>query len=80
MEIFTGIILYLCYWWLAFMVALPFGIQVSETREGVGFAESAPINPNIGKKFLIATLAAAVLWGITFAMIHYKVLSIGSYN
>ena len=75
MEIFTGIILYLCYWWLAFMIALPCGVQVGKTKE-LGFADSAPINPKIGIKSLFATIVSMLLWGVTYAMIHFKFITI----
>ena len=75
MQIFTGIVLYLCYWWLAFMIALPCCLRVNG-QEQAGFADSAPTNPNIGYKILIATCGAAIMWGITYAMIHYKVINI----
>ena len=50
----------LLWWWVLFMV-LPFGAKAPETVEK-GHAPSAPEKPNLGKKMLITTVIAAILW------------------
>ena len=65
MSIFTGIVLYLMIYWVALFAVLPWGNRAPEGDElTVGHAGSAPVNPNLKKKFIATAVVAAILWGI----------------
>lgn len=74
MTIVTGIVAYTIIWMLTLFVILPLGVrthdEIGETP-ALGHAESAPVNPRIGLKFMITTLVAAVLFGIYWVAITY---------
>ncbi|HLY04376.1 MAG TPA: DUF1467 family protein [Rhizomicrobium sp.] len=70
---------YAILWFLALQILLPIGIK---SGEGVVAAESgagdpgAPHNPQIGLKVLVATVAAAAIWAIFYALVLLKVVDI----
>lgn len=62
--------IYLLFWTLTLFAVLPFGVRTSreEGREPVpGEADSAPVNPQLGKKLLWTTLISAVLFAVFWA-------------
>ncbi|WP_439532465.1 DUF1467 family protein [Polymorphobacter sp.] len=62
--------IYLLFWTLTLFAVLPFGVRTSreEGQEPVpGEADSAPANPQLGKKLLWTTLISAVLFGLFWA-------------
>lgn len=66
MNLTGGIILYAVLWFLALFVVLPFG-QKSQADVGEvtpGTPAGAPHEPKLKKKAIIATISAAVLWGV----------------
>ena len=58
-------------WFLSFFCLLPVGLG-SENDPDTG----APLNPMLGRKALIATGIAAVLWAVFYALIAFKVLNL----
>ena len=62
MDIVSGVVVYVLLWWWVFFMALPFGAHPPEAPEQ-GHATSAPRNPYLLRKALVATVVAAVLWG-----------------
>jgi predicted secreted protein len=56
-------------WFLALFCLLPLGMGAETDPES-----GAPLNPMLGRKALIATGIAIVLWGIFYALIVFKVL------
>ena len=69
MSIFTGIMLYVILWWLAFFAMLPVGVKTAEEAGedlGDGHAPSAPVKPALWRKALWAGLIAAVIFGIYY--------------
>jgi predicted secreted protein len=62
--------IYLLFWTLTLFAVLPFGVRTSreEGSEPVpGEADSAPVNPQLGKKLLWTTLISAVLFAVFWA-------------
>src|SRR3546814_17304796 len=54
-------------WWLVFFMLLPIGVKTAEEageERPEGTAESAPVNPGIKWKMIVATIASFVIWGI----------------
>ncbi|MEH6632135.1 MAG: DUF1467 family protein [Halopseudomonas aestusnigri] len=72
----TGILVYVVIWWLIFFMALPFGVKPHENPE-VGHEPSAPANPMLGRKALITSGIAAILWGIAYYIITSGIITIG---
>ena len=65
MGITGSIIVYVLIWWIIFFSVLPLGIKSNkekfkETIEGID--PGAPINPRIGKKFLITTIITSIIF------------------
>ncbi|MDA1286881.1 MAG: DUF1467 family protein [Rhodobacterales bacterium] len=60
----SAVVLYLVFWFMTLFVVLPLRLQSqSEAGEVVpGTPPSAPVNPNLKKKFLLVTVISAVLW------------------
>ena len=71
---------YAIIWFLALQILLPIGIQSRDTNVLVnesGHADpGAPHNPRIGLKLLIASVAAAVLWCVFYALVLMKVIDL----
>ncbi len=69
MDIFTGIIVYLLIWWVVLFTVLPWGNKMTDTPVE-GEVASAPINPNLKKKFIITSLISLVLLVIIVTLIE----------
>jgi predicted secreted protein len=61
MNIVTGIVAYVCIWWVLFFMILPWGVRI-DSKPDVGMASSAPIKPYLGRKVLATTLFALIVW------------------
>jgi predicted secreted protein len=58
-------------WFLSFFCLLPVGLGSEHDPDS-----GAPLNPMLGRKALIATAIAAVLWCVFYALIAFKVLDL----
>lgn len=77
MNLTGGIILYAVLWFLVLFVVLPFG-QKSQADVGEvtpGTPAGAPYEPKLKKKFIIATITAAVLWGLVAWIIFGEIIT-----
>lgn len=75
MTWFTGIMVYVIIWWVVLFMVLPWGVHVPEEHEP-GHATSAPAKPMMGRKALVTTVIATVLWGIAFWLIESDLLTL----
>lgn len=75
MTWFTGLMLYLVIWWTVLFAVLPWGVKPSPNPEP-GHAPSAPEHPRLGRKALITTLLAAVIWLIAYVIITSDLLPV----
>lgn len=73
MGIISGIVVYLCIWWVVIFCVLPIGNRPHNLEE-FGTAGSAPENPQIKQKFIMTTIISAVLWLVVFGMIKMNVM------
>jgi predicted secreted protein len=62
---------YVIAWFLALFCMLPMGMGSPVDPE-----TGAPLNPNLGRKALIASAIAAVLWVIFYLLIVFKVMAL----
>jgi predicted secreted protein len=61
---------FLIFWFLALFCLLPVGLGEVDPESG------APLNPMLGRKALIATATAAVLWIVFYMLILFGVLDL----
>ena len=79
----TGLaIIYIIIWWIVFFSVLPIGIKHNEkpfknNLEGVD--PGAPINPKIGKKFLITTLITSIIFIVIYYLVEFNLLNLREY-
>jgi len=61
-----GSALYFIIWWTLLFAVLPFGIQSQHELNQVvpGSEPGAPAHPQLGRKLLVNTVIAALLWGV----------------
>ncbi len=66
MGIASGIVLYLVFWFMTFLVALPIRIQTQGEAGNIvpGTHDGSPQQHHLKKKAVITTIIAAVLWAI----------------
>ncbi|MEM9169602.1 MAG: DUF1467 family protein [Pseudomonadota bacterium] len=65
------VVVFVIWWWLAFFALLPTGVrgQWEEGESVKGSDPGAPVNPDLKRKAVRASLAAAVLTAVTCAII-----------
>ena len=82
MGITGSIIVYVLIWWIIFFSVLPVGIQSNKEKfkEKVeGIDPGAPINPKIGKKFLITTLITSIIFIVIYYLVEFNLLNLREY-
>lgn len=63
----SGVVVYLCTWWVVIFCVLPLGVKTDPAAAG------APLKPDIKKKFLITTVISAVIWLVIDYLIHIRI-------
>ena len=79
MGITGSIIIYVMIWWIIFFSVLPIGIQSNKEdfKEKIGGADpGAPINPEIGKKFLITTFITTIIFAVIYYLVKFDLLNL----
>ena len=82
MGITGSIIVYVLIWWIIFFSVLPVGIQSNKEKfkEKIeGIDPGAPINPKIGKKFLITTLITSIIFIVIYYLVEFNLLNLRKY-
>ena len=82
MGITGSIIVYVLIWWIIFFSVLPVGIQSNKEKfkEKIeGIDPGAPINPKIGKKFLITTLITSIIFIVIYYLVDFNLLNLREY-
>jgi len=79
----TGsIIVYVLIWWIIFFSVLPLGIQSNKKKfkDRIGGIDpGAPINPKIGKKFLITTIITSIFFIVIYYLVKFDLLNLREY-
>ena len=77
MPIFTQIGIFVIVWWVVLFATLPLWLESPSEEEEEelepGIDPGAPINPNLGQKFLLTTGIAFVVSAILIALIQLGV-------
>lgn len=84
MNFFTVLLVYTIAWWLTLFCLLPVGVvsQAEAKEQGLGddmvegSAPSAPVAPNLKKKFLWTSCIAAVLTFAYWLIITFELITI----
>ena len=82
MGVTGSIIVYVLIWWIIFFSVLPVGIQTKKEKfkEKIeGIDPGAPINPKIGKKFLITTLITSIIFIVIYYLVEFNLLNLREY-
>ena len=72
---FTACVLYLLIWWTALFAVLPLGTKPEAEPDPLTGWRGAPAHPRLGRKLLLTTLVAALLWAVAVALIESNWLS-----
>jgi predicted secreted protein len=73
-DFIHGVVLFATYailWFLSLFCLLPVGLGAATDPE-----TGAPLSPMLGRKALLATGIAAVLWVLFYVLIKFKVLDL----
>lgn len=70
----TGIILYILVWWTTLFAVLPWGIRHEASPDPARHSPGAPVNPQIGRKFIITTILAAFIWSGVFILVKTNII------
>jgi predicted secreted protein len=75
MSWFTGTVLFVLIWWVALFIVLPIGTSpVAEPDQATGW-RGAPERARMGRKVLLTTVLAAVLWLAAYGLIASDLIS-----
>lgn len=78
MTVFSGIVTFLCIWWTAIFMVLPWGNAPEVGKEQAPnefFGKSAPANPRIKQKFIITSVLSIGIWLVVYALVESDVIS-----
>lgn len=78
MSITSGLVLFSVIWFMVFFVVLPLRLTTQGEAGDVvkGTHSSAPANPNLGRKAMITSIVAGVIWAICTGVILSGVITI----
>jgi predicted secreted protein len=74
MKIGTAIAIYFVVWWIVLFAVLPWGVRnAHETGEATleGNEPGAPVEHQMGKKALITTVIAAIVFAVIYFVLQY---------
>jgi predicted secreted protein len=79
MKFASALAIYFVIWWVVLFAVLPFGVRnADEAGEVVeqGNEAGAPVAHGLGKKFLVTTVIAAVVFAGVYAALKYQVFGV----
>ncbi len=77
MSIVSGIVVYLCIWWVVIFCVLPIGVTRGDSAPEEGLP-AAPLDPKLKQKFIATTMIAALIWVAIFVMIESNMIDFRS--
>lgn len=79
MSPFTCIAVFFTVWWTVLFMVLPLGSK-SFAEAGItppaGADPSAPVNPNIKRKFITTTWVSSLVFAVIFVVVQFKLIDI----
>ncbi|WP_168190332.1 DUF1467 family protein [Luteithermobacter gelatinilyticus] len=81
MSVVSHIVVFTISWWLILFMVLPFGVRnhhESEDQANLpeGIEKGAPVKPQIGRKMLITTGLAFIVWLCFWMVVKYELIQI----
>lgn len=70
MSIMQAFIVFAVGWWVILFIALPIGVKTAPGA-APGHVPSAPINPNLRKKFKWVTVASLLMTALAYFLLNY---------
>ena len=82
MGVVTGLVLYAIIWFMTLFIVLQVGVtSQSDAGERVtGTHGSAPVDPQIKRRFVITTVVAAVIWAVIAAIILSGAVTVADFD
>jgi predicted secreted protein len=75
MNWFTGVVLFVCLWWIALFAVLPIGTQPVVRPDDKSGWRGAPEHPRILRKVIITTIVTVFLWTGSYLLIRSDYVS-----
>ena len=72
MAIVSGFAVFFILWWIVLFAVLPWGVRSADEAGEVveqGHAASAPVKPQLARKFAITTVVSAVIFAGLYAVV-----------
>ena len=69
----TGIVVYLCIWWVVVFCTLPLWIQRDDSDDPE-IGPGVPKDPKIKQKFILTSIISALIWIVTYICIEMKII------
>ena len=78
MSITLSLAVYFIIWWLVLFTVLPLGVSTQGEEGDVvpGTPESAPATPRLGRKFLLTTIIAGIVFAAFYASVEWQLVDI----
>ena len=74
MGIATGLLVFICIWWMVLFTVLPWGIRQPDEQEP-GHMAGAPQRPSMWLRVGVTTAITVVLWVIAYFIIAADIIS-----
>ncbi len=74
MSVFSGIVVYVLIWWMVFFCTLPMNVRSIDKPQD-GSMPGAPANPDLKRKFIIATIISCFVWVAVYFLITSNLIS-----
>jgi len=73
MSFLTGFAIYFIIWWVTLFLVLPYGVrsQAEENSRVLGTDPGAPVKSMIGRKLIVNSVLAAVIYAIYWIITGY---------
>ena len=80
MSLSLSLAVYFIIWWLVLFTVLPIGVSTQGDVDEVvpGTPKSAPVAPQLLKKFLITTIVSAGVFGVIYALVAMDVIDVNA--
>ncbi len=81
MAVASALAIYFILWWVTLFAVLPWGNRSAHEagEDGLpGHAASAPLKPNLGRKFIATTVISAVLFAIGYVIVSSELITLDS--
>ena len=78
MSLISAIAVYFIIWWLVLFAVLPIGVR-SQSEEGdviLGTEHGAPVKPMLGRKVIITTIVAGIVFAFVYVIFGVYELSL----